>query len=418
MAYTLIKGTFHIHYPDTPRNGPEPDGDTLKFQPDHRDLVESLPKAGRPPRFTQTGITTIRFEGIDALETHFRVDETMYHQHKNLADAARDRLLELTGFGEVTYFDDLPFKVETVENHPIDGYLLSNGLDVYGRVIAFAFVGQPAHTDGTSVFVEPHMLNASLNALMLQDGMAYGAFYLSLPSALREHLKQIVVEARSASKGLYAEATATTTASATITDPDDLQQLVIWPKLFRRLAAFYEEGHSDLADLDAWLRADPVDRDDRLLLPNQELGNMHDLIQVNGNQIRLTHLPEEVVIVPDGFTLPDSPVIPIGSGSVRIVAALINPAQQPERGHETVTLINTTDSSVDLAGWKIADNNGQQDLSGNLAAGETFRVTLENQLQLSNNRDTITVLSPGNRIVDQVSYERRDLPGEGKTMVF
>jgi hypothetical protein len=193
---------------------------------------------------------------------------------------------------------------------------------------------------------------------------------------------------------------------------------VIWPKLFRRLAAFYEEGHTDLADLDAWLRADPVDRDDRLLLPNQELGNMHDLIQVNGNQIRLTHLPEEVVIVPDDFTLPDSPVIPIGSGSVRIVAALINPAQQPERGHETVTLINTTDSRVDLAGWKIADNNGQQDLSGNLAAGETFRVTLENQLQLSNNRDTISVLSPGNRIVDQVSYERRDLPGEGKTMVF
>ena len=31
--YTLIKGEYHIYYPDLPRGGPEPGGDTIKFQP-------------------------------------------------------------------------------------------------------------------------------------------------------------------------------------------------------------------------------------------------------------------------------------------------------------------------------------------------------------------------------------------------
>ena len=67
MSYTLIKGYFHIHYPATPLNGPEPDGDTLKFQPDDRALIIALPKPNQPASFNRDGITSIRFEGIDAL---------------------------------------------------------------------------------------------------------------------------------------------------------------------------------------------------------------------------------------------------------------------------------------------------------------------------------------------------------------
>ena len=43
-------------------------GDTLKFLPDSPVLVEGL--EGRSPRFTTRGMVNIRFEGIDALETH------------------------------------------------------------------------------------------------------------------------------------------------------------------------------------------------------------------------------------------------------------------------------------------------------------------------------------------------------------
>jgi hypothetical protein len=29
--YVLITGEFYVLYPDLPRNGPEPDGDTISF---------------------------------------------------------------------------------------------------------------------------------------------------------------------------------------------------------------------------------------------------------------------------------------------------------------------------------------------------------------------------------------------------
>jgi hypothetical protein len=50
MTYTVLRGRFVIRYPDLPRQGPQPDGDTVKFQPDTPALVEALPRpSGRPP---------------------------------------------------------------------------------------------------------------------------------------------------------------------------------------------------------------------------------------------------------------------------------------------------------------------------------------------------------------------------------
>lgn len=419
MSYTLIKGYFHIHYPATPLNGPEPDGDTLKFQPDDRALITALPKPNQPASFNRDGITSIRFEGIDALETHFDVGGDEYHQNLPLALAARDALLAQAGFGEVKFFESHPFKVEAVQHHPVRGYILSNGLDTYGRTIAFAFAGVHPAEDGTQVFVTPAMLDESLNLHLLRAGHAYAAFYLTLPAELRLHLRSVAVDARETGRGLWPQATATTTREARIADLETLQQLVIWPKLFRRLAPYFQEGHTDFAALDAWLRQDPRNRDDRLLLPNRELGNMHDLIVEQGDRIRLAHAPEDVVIVPDDFVL-EAPVetpVRVGRGDIRIVAALVDPIGA-ERGHETVTLLNTTAADIALAGWKIADGSGRQALAGSLAAGDAQRVALAGGVQLSNTRDTITLLDGAGQIVDQVSYKARELPGAGRTMLF
>jgi len=423
MPYTLIKGSFHIHYPENPLNGPEPDGDTLKFLPDNRELIENLPRANRPPRFTKNNITTIRFEGIDALESHFPIEGETYHQRMDLAIKARDVLLDYAGFGQVTFFAETPNKVQTVENHPVRGYLLSNGLDTYGRTIAFVFTGDFSGVDGSSIFVEPRMLNTSLNMMMLKNGHAYPAFYLSLPPDLRDHLKVIVTKVRKESAGLWKYAAGSVNKSAEITNAAELQELVIWPKLFRRIAAFYQNGETNLGSLDTWLRADPKDRDDRILFPNMELGNMHDLISVNENNVSLTHLPEDIVIVPDDYILPVTPVHPgtpqhTGAGSIRIVAALINPKDRPEIGNETVTIINTTDSDINLKNWFIADRSGKQKLDGTLKPGCVMQVILSGSVRLSNERDTITILNAENDIIDQVSYEAIQLPVEGYTKVF
>ena len=163
----------------------------------------ALPKPNQPASFNRDGITTIRLEGIDTLETHFDVGGDEYHQHFELALRARDVLLERAGFGAVSFFADRPFKVEKVEHHPVHGYILSNGLDTYGRTIAFAFSGEHPAVDGAQIFVTADMLDASLNLFMLQEGHAYAAFYLSLPAELRVHLRDVAIAAREAQRGLW-----------------------------------------------------------------------------------------------------------------------------------------------------------------------------------------------------------------------
>ena len=92
-----------------------------------------------------------------------------------------------------------------------------------------------------------------------------------------------------------------TTKGRAINGIPALEKLVLWPKIFRRLVSYFSEGHAGLARFTAWLREDPRDRDDRLLLTDTgELGNMHDLVEVDANKrLKFLYHPENVVILPD-----------------------------------------------------------------------------------------------------------------------
>ena len=50
------------------------------------------------------------------------------------------------------------------------------------------------------------------------------------------------------------------------------------------------------ADFDAWVRAE-AQRDDRLLLPSGEIGNLHDLYRIANKRLGLRHAPEDVVVL-------------------------------------------------------------------------------------------------------------------------
>jgi uncharacterized protein YukJ len=103
---------------------------------------------------------------------------------------------------------------------------------------------------------------------------------------------------------------------------------------------------------------------------------------------------------------------------VRIVAALANPAgPAPEK--ETVTLLNISPEPIDLSGWAIADRNkNKHRLSGTIDAGATFVVTLPQDVYLSNDGGTITLLDDGGRKVDGVSYTEGQTRRQGWTVVF
>jgi len=417
MPYTLLRGSFVIRYPDLPRQGPEPDGDTIKFLPDTPALVETLPRrSGRPADINARGIS-VRLEAIDALETHFQ--ET--HQELAGANAARDALLAQLGFTNVVFFDDLPNKVQSADQDALRGHVLSNGIDANGRLIAFVYPGDHQGPDGTAVFVDQALVDQSINARLLAAGHAYPAFYATLPADLRTHLAAVSQAARDAQPpvGLWPRSVADPDGPATVANLGGLEELVIWPKLFRRIVPYLASGFPNFDSFDTWLRADPVNRDDELfLLEKLERGNLHDVVHGTGSQIQLTVWPEDFIISPDppaggGGTGPGQ----VAAGDVLIVAALPDPVGT-DRGHELVTLLNTTAAAIDLAGWALADAaGGRQQLSGPLSGGGMVQVTASGALQLGNQGDTIVLVDPGGGSIDQVTY-KADRVRSGRTICF
>ncbi|HEX4815783.1 MAG TPA: lamin tail domain-containing protein [Nonomuraea sp.] len=417
MSYTLLRGMFVIRYADLPRGGPEPDGDTVKFLPDSPALVEGLPRhSGKPPNINRRGIS-VRLEAIDALETHFA--ET--HQEPAGARAARDELLRLLGFTNIRYWDDLPDKVRSADQDAVRGHVLTNGVDANGRLIAFAYAGDHAAPDGTSVFLDGPLLDDSVNAALLAAGLVYPAFYATLPADLRTHLAEMSAAARDKAlpTGIWPRSTADPDGPAVVADLAAAEQLVMWPKLFRRIVPYLAEGFQDFDGFDAWLRADPVHRDDELFLIDRlERGNLHDVVRASGQQVQLTVWPERFIIDPDPAP-PGAVVNPalVTAGDLLVVAALPDPAGA-DRGGETVTLLNLTPDAIDLAGWSLQDaGGGRRRLTGSVAGGATLRVTLDGALRLGNRGDGVVLVDPDGATIDQVTYQA-DQVRPGRTICF
>jgi hypothetical protein len=417
VSYTLLRGAFVIRYPDLPRGGPEPDGDTIKFLPDSPALVEALPRvSGRPPEINARGVS-VRLEAIDTLETHF--SET--HQELLGATGARDALLAQLGFSGVTFWPDLPNKVQAADQDFLRGHVLSTGIDANGRMIGFVYSGDPEGPDGSAVFVDNEIVDASVNAFLLGAGHAYPAFYGTLPASLRSHLADASRVARAAQppRGLWPRSTADPNGPAAVADLAALEQLVMWPKLFRRIVPYFAAGFSDFDGFDAWLRADPVHRDDALfLLDRLEPGNIHDVVHGAGAQIQLTVWPEDFIISPDPAPA-GAPTRrrPFAAGDVLIVAALPDPVGA-DQGNEAVTVLNTTAGPVDLAGWDLVDAAGtRHKLAGVLAGGAVLQSRLDDRVQLGNRGDALLLLDDTGATIDHVTYDGRKVR-RGHTICF
>jgi hypothetical protein len=212
------------------------------FLPNSPALVETLPRrSGRPPDINARGIS-VRFEAIDALETHF--GET--HQELAGANAARDELLRHLGFTNVTFFPDLPNKVQSADQNALRGHVLSNGIDGNVRLIGFIYSGDHPAPDGSSVFVDEALVDLSVNALLLAAGHTCPAFYATLPATLRTHLAGMTARANQSPPVLWPRSTADPDGAVVVADLAAdlaaLEQLVIWPKLFRRIVPYFAAG--------------------------------------------------------------------------------------------------------------------------------------------------------------------------------
>jgi uncharacterized protein YukJ len=104
--------------------------------------------------------------------------------------------------------------------------------------------------------------------------------------------------------------------------------------------------------------------------------------------------------------------------TVRIMAAMVNPVGGGAEV-ESAILLNPTPRAIDLAGWKIADQQKRKcPLAGTLPAGGVLTVRLTAPTQLGNSGGIITLLDPDGLKVDGVSYTREQAKREGWLVVF
>jgi endonuclease YncB( thermonuclease family) len=268
------------------------------FKPDNPSLLSDL--GGRDADFNGGGFAQLRFEGIDALELHYPWSN---HQHEEGAVEARDFLLEKTGFTEVEYAPnpDIPRSVRSCVPVNIQGYILSQTIDPYGRPVSFVFKGTASETDGTDVFLTVDRMDQSLNANLIRKGHVYPAYYASrediggLPWDLRDRLTSLSDNAWAYDWGVWEFDVSR--ANPRIRNMDDLMKLAIWPKLYRRLALYFLDGNNSLANFEEWLTDN--DKDDRvLILTHGEITHLHRTFEIRGNRINMLYWPEELLIYP------------------------------------------------------------------------------------------------------------------------
>jgi uncharacterized protein YukJ len=113
----------------------------------------------------------------------------------------------------------------------------------------------------------------------------------------------------------------------------------------------------------------------------------------------------------------ETPTLDKPDGLLRIVAALVNAKESPER--ETVTILNASDRDISLSGWQLADKaKNRMTLAGTIPAGETLLIEAHPPFVLSNQGGTISLLDERGVKVHGVSYTRSDARQPGWTVVF
>jgi endonuclease YncB( thermonuclease family) len=266
MPFTLIKGRFK------PLTG-IPDGDSVRFLANDlklwRRLEGKLPEIGQGAK--NKGTVQLRFEGIDAIEKR---------AIKPLSTEARDHMLRLIGFDRRT------------NPEPV-GYILARMTDdASGRPIAFVFAGTTSKKDGSSVLLDRAWLRQSVNVKQAEAGFAYPLYYNTLFATLREEINQAMARARKNKVGYWP--LDRTVTGVTVTGYQDLAAIPpIWPKLWRRLEEFLRRNTSLRGFMDFLER-----RNERVdILPFMEERGLHDLVEVQGDTVRLTERPEHIRVI-------------------------------------------------------------------------------------------------------------------------
>jgi hypothetical protein len=283
----LIEGNFSIV-------GSSPDGDSIRFMPN--DLT-AWNKLEQRVHSNKAGVTQLRLDAIDSLETHFQPPKSRIgskHQPPPYAELAANRLLDLLGFNCDTVERDEEWRVLAAHPATVPGYILTNFADQYGRSLALGFAGRSGKPDGSVVTADEKWVQQSVNFQLLKEGLVYPIFYANQLMQIRQFLSVAVAEARSTQAGLWS--VDRTTKGFSVTGYSSLtEDAVIFPKLFRRLMGYLSQHEGmGLAGLTNYLTVNS----DRLILAAEGTPTtMFDLLQIEGQRIQLMQPIENLLFM-------------------------------------------------------------------------------------------------------------------------
>lgn len=309
MAFRLIKGSIALTYYNGRLQGSNPDGDSVWFKPNQRRNLQKI--NGRSAKFNKGGFAQLRLEGIDALELHYKGSN---HQAKVPTLAARDFLLSELGFktSKIEYAPSqhIPARVRRSAPKSVVAHIYVRSIDPFGRPVAFLFAGYTKTKDGSDVFVPAARFKNSVNGKLMLAGHVYPGYYSGrfvneqikggLPAGIRDQLTKLKLQAQKQRHGLWPQDASV--KGFKLQSGDNLQEIVIWPKLYRRLFVYYFKSsviHPTLKGFIDWLRENKSQQNDKIYdIESGELRNLSDFLTMSGKKLKLSQDPQNLLIVP------------------------------------------------------------------------------------------------------------------------
>src|SRR5512138_2223337 len=275
--YKVIAGAFHV-------KGYEPDGDSIRFQATNQANWDffawqtELDKASKKKQ--------LRVEAIDAMETHY----DGYHQPRPFALAALESLLELLGIKSVKYSIGFT-KIVDVEDGKL-GFIAAGTTDRFGRPVSYVFPKNAPLTDGAVMDSSELPIDESINFQLAREGLVYPTFYTTTDRLFAEKIRAVVSRARATKRGIWS---IDKTADFSLWDIRTLQEdILILPKLFRRLAVFID-SYADYSKLEEYMKKQ---RDNLQLWDGTKKKSLADLMKFSGRRIQMKTPVEDILFSP------------------------------------------------------------------------------------------------------------------------
>lgn len=275
--YKVIAGTFHV-------KGFQPDGDSIRFQANNAanwDFFKWETEADKKIKKKQ-----LRVEAIDAMETHY----VGYHQPRTFALAAMESLLEMLEIKSVIYSLSLTQIVNADDGKP--GFIASATTDHFGRLVSYVFPKSAKLNDGEVLDSATLPIGDSLNFQLAREGLVYPTFYTTTDRVFAQEIREVVSRARKTKRGIWS---IDRTSDFTLYDIRTLQEdILILPKLFRRLVTFFD-NYSEFEQLTDYLKKQ---KDNLVLWDGTKKKSLADLMKISKRRIQIKTPIEDILFNP------------------------------------------------------------------------------------------------------------------------